>query len=304
MEAEYLQYITPDGLVYEFDTGKRWLMTEEEGTGLPDINYITQRGPFQHGNTVIDYRLEPRVVQLVLREDSCNRFEYWSSRRMLLNMIRPNRITRTSSNTGVLRKYFPDGTKLDLDVVIEKGPTFTAKGGKWDEWAYQETLRFIANNPIYYDPIPVCLTWPIAGIDQLVFPITFPIVFGGSFINETATVVYPGTWLSYPTIEITGPMQGILISNDTTGKFIHLLHDVSVGEVVTIYLPYGNKRVVSSILGDLTGTITDDSDTVLFYLAPDPEAAGGVNFITVQGINIDPGVTVVRIIYNVRYIGY
>lgn len=304
MEPEYVEYITPDGQTFQFDTSTRWVMSEE-GTGLPEISYITQRGPEQHGSTVIDFRLEPRVVQLVVREDTCNRWNYWSARRNLLNYIRPNRKTLLTPLTGRLRKYFPDGTKLDLNVVIESGPKFTAKSNNiWDEWAYQETLRFIAYDPVYFDPNQICVVWTVYDTNQLEFPIEFPILFGGNILYNILNVNYPGTWETFPTIEVYGPLQGILLENITTGKFIKILHVVSIGEVVTIYLQYGNKRIFSSMAGDITGTVTEDSDLLSFSIVPDPEAPGGVNQISVKGISADPLVTSVRMSYYVRYIGY
>lgn len=304
MEAEYLEYITPDGEVFKFDTKYRWLMSEEEGTGLPDITYITQRGPNQHGVTVVDYRLEPRIVQLVVREEVCNRFDYWAARMELLSTLNPERRISPSPFTGILRKYFPNGNRLELDVVIQAGPQFATRSGRWDEWAYQETLRFVAHDPIYRDPDLVCRNWTVSDYDELKFPITFPIMFGTDLLEDTLTLNYLGNFPSFPTIVIVGPLDGALITNLTTNEKINIQHTISVGETVTVYLQYGNKRVVSSLVGDITGTVESYNDLVKFHIAPHPKATNGINLVKIQGMNADIGVTIAQISYYNRYIGY
>jgi len=75
------QLITPDSQVYTFRDDQRRFTMSTSGEGLPPIEYITQRGPFQHGETVVDYRLRPRVLQMVYREKFCSRDVYWDGRR-------------------------------------------------------------------------------------------------------------------------------------------------------------------------------------------------------------------------------
>ena len=79
---------------------------------------------------------------------------------------------------------------------------------------------------------------------------------------------------------------------------------ISAGETVTINLAYGNKSVTSDIAGNLIGALKDDGeDLVGFYLAPDPEASGGVNALNVVGASAIVGTTSVEIAYYTRYIG-
>lgn len=42
-----------------------YLRIEEDGLGLPEVRRITERGPFQHGDTDLDFRLEPRIINVV-----------------------------------------------------------------------------------------------------------------------------------------------------------------------------------------------------------------------------------------------
>lgn len=303
---EITSFIAPDGEEYVFDNKYRALLTEE-GLGMPPIEYVTQQGPFQHGKSLIDYRLEPRTVQLLLRHNSDSREEYWINRSRLLDILRPNRSPVSTLSTGKLRKVFTDGRIRDLDVVLVSGPVFNARAlDRWDEWGFTETLRFIAHDPIFYDPTPVVVDWPtlietsFGGF--LTFDITFPIIFGSILSNKTSTFTYDGSWLSYPTIVLTGPLENVVIENESTGEFIRLLYDIPEGETVTIDLRYGNKTVTSSEGTNLIGTVSSDSDLVSFHIAPRPEVPGGVNTLTVQASAISESSSISVSYYN-RYIG-
>lgn len=79
------------------------------GLGLPPIEYPVQRGPFQQGETPLDYFLQPRVLQLGIRQRTPDRAHYWGNaipntpsavsappygqgRGGLLNALRPNKL--------------------------------------------------------------------------------------------------------------------------------------------------------------------------------------------------------------------
>jgi len=298
---EFTRYLDPQGNIYELHVPSkvgRWLISQS-GWGTPGIEYITQRGPFQHGETVRDYFLQPRVIQMLIRQDYCSRDAYWTGRASILNAIRPNRQTvPTAVNPGSLERVLPDGSRRRLDVFIAEGPRFEpSQIGKWDEWAFQEVLRFIAHNPVIYDPDVQTVTF-VSG-SELVFPITFPIIF--SSILDTGTAQYDGTWEEYPTIIITGPITGPAIENVTTGEVIALDYAVPAGRVVTISLN-GDKTVVDDTGVNLIGTVIPTSDLATFHLAPDPEAPLGANVLNAYGSGTSVATSIAVNFYN-RYFG-
>jgi len=304
---EFTYYIAADGNEYEFHIPSgygRWVLTES-GWGTPPINYITQRGPFQHGETVRDYFLRPRVIQMLIRQQFCNRDDWWGGRALLLDAIRPNRQTvPTAIEPGQLRRVQSDGSIRDLNVYLTEGPRFEPRNRTgWDEWAFQEVLRFIAYDPIVFDPTEI---EEVLGLDltlELVFPIDFPIIFGASAIDDTVDLTYSGTWETFPTIVITGPMSNFRIVNNTTGEEIELTYNIGVGDTITIDLSYGVKTVVDAGGTSRIGALTPESDLATFHIAPDPEAPGGVNNLTVTGLGATPGVTQVAVSYFNRYFG-
>jgi hypothetical protein len=303
--VEFTQYIAPDGNIYKFDSVDRFLMSEE-GFGLPPIEYITQKGPFQHGETLVDFRLGPRIIQLQLRQDSCSRALYWDNRSNLLDAIRPNRNVGSTVSSGVLRRIFEDGTIKDINAIIEQGPGFVAKQiGRWDEWGFTEMLRFICHDPLFFNPIQKSITFDnlVSGSDDdWVLPWSFPMLFGGSAFALSGNIVYPGTWLDYPTIVIVGPVNGLIITNVSTGEFIEFNYSIADGETVTISLEPGNKSVTNQLGTNLLGVITPDSDLATFHIAPNPEVANGLNEIDLTLSGADAGSSV-SISYYERYIG-
>jgi len=332
MNREYDYYIPPsvtindDGSVsdmsdvYEFDDRDQFFLKSFTGWGMPEINYITQQGPFQNGVTALDYRLKPRIIQYVHRRLGNCRQDYWTHRSDIINKLRPNFQLASTFDTAVLRKILPDGSIRDLDVLIDRGPNFNPRNvSEWDEYAFEETVRFIAFDPIIYDPVLQSATWELEDLENLIFydAANWPnravfdgdtassrgVWFTGDRISDTLSITYDGTWLSYPTITITGPLQSSEITNNTTGEKIELEYNISSGEIVTINLAYGQKTVVNNSGTNLIGTVTTDSDVATFHIAPDPEAPGGVNSLTVDGNGSVINETSVVIEWYTRYIG-
>jgi hypothetical protein len=240
---------------------------------------------------------------MIYREDTCNRFDFWIARNNLLNYVRPNRQYSGQFSPGILRKWLPDGTKRDIYVIIESGPNFTYPTEYWDMWGFTETLRFIAHDPIFFNPTQICVSWVLTPNDELSFPISFPISFGGLIINSTLNIVYTGTWMSYPLIRMYGPIAGCTITNSATGQKITFNYTISAGEYVTITLNYGNKTVLNNLGMNLIGSISTDSDLSTFHIAAAPEAAGGLNPIVVVASGVDPLITRIDLAYYTRYIG-
>ncbi len=326
---EYVEYITPDGGVYEFDTqgGKvgRWVVSNS-GWGTPPIEYVRNRAPFQDGETVAGFFLRPRIITLMIRQQYCNRGDWWSGRGDLLAEIRPNNVpldgvggfpytftfffdTGAPINPppGRLRWTQFDGTRRDIDVFILSGPRFTPpRPRQWDSFGFTEMLRFIAHNPVVYDPAQQEAVWAETDLSELVFPITFDannIIFNPSFFSVSQTIRYLGTWPEFPIITIRGPLNVPVITNVSTGESITINRSILAGEHVIIDLRFGFKTVALDDGTNIIGDVSADSDLATFHLEPDPGVIDGDNVITVTGGLSLPGVTEVRLIYFTRFFG-
>ena len=306
-QAGSISYISPDNRVFELitphDPGR--FVISFSGFGTPPIEYIKQRGPFQDGESVKGFFLRPRIIQMLLRQNFPDRDAWWNGRASILNEIRPNRqATATAVVPGTLRMVLTDGSVRDLSVFIQEGPRFEPRQvNQWDEWSWQEILRFVAHDPIVFDPSLITFSFTITLDDNLIFPITFPIQFGSGDVNITSNINYTGTWLSLPIIVITGPLEDVRIDNLTTGEKLQLSADINPGQIVTIDTTYGVKTVTDNFGNNLIGILTGDSDLATFHIAPDPEAPLGVNNMRLQGKH-PSAATKVQIQYFTRFYGF
>lgn len=286
--TEYDILTTQDGTSYILHGPDGRSVLSFSGTGMPEIEYVTQRGPYQHGESVKDFFLRPRVVEYHIRQVGCSRTRLWEMRAALLDILRPNR-----GLASTLTKYLPNGTKRALTVTIQQGPAFQGRrGDTWDEWSIDETLRFIAHNPVYYDPEQHSVSFNALG--GLIFPITFPITFAAS--GGTSVIAYGGSWLEYPIIRITGPLSGISIYNADTDERIGFTYSIPAGRTVTIDLTYGVKTVTLDDGTNLIGYLTSSSDFGSFHLQP------GNNTLSITGVGFSVG-SAIELDYYERFIG-
>ena len=102
--------------------------------GLPPVRFITQRGPFQDGETALDMRLDPRVIQIEVVNYLCNRTEFWTTRNELLDLLRPNRAFSAAGTYRPLiyRKRLPGGkAERGSDMVATGTSTVTSAYGRF-----------------------------------------------------------------------------------------------------------------------------------------------------------------------------
>lgn len=304
---ERVIFIAQDGHRYPLTTtsGSRAVLSDE-GTGMPPIEYITERGPYQDGESVDDFFLQPRIMQYVIRQNFCSRDAYWAGRAALLDALRPNR-----GVSGVIRKYLSNGAKRDFTVAILEGPKFEAQNPKeWQQWSFQEVIRFIAHNPVAFDPeqhdvefirtastgFPYTFPFAFTIPSELEFPIEFPIEFYGFDVEHT--IEYAGNYKEYPQVVITGPVRDYAeIVNETTGKALKLQgYEIAAGETVTFDLTYGRVRVFDAA-GNNLSNYARESDLVEFCLEP------GDNLV--HAVMYGAGAaSKVNVTYHDRYIGF
>lgn len=303
---EFDLYISPDDQTYRFNNATdQFVIAGVSGTGMPPITYRTQRGPFQHGVTPLGFILEPRLIQLLHRRNATSRENYWTARQDILNLLRPNRQSGSDLELGVLRKiHEPDRVTRDISVFIQSGPEFVGTiQGRWDEFGFTEAIQFIAHDPTFFDPIKVQVDLTLdSNAEDIEFAFDFPFTFLSSALGETDTITYVGTWDTFPTILLIGPMRNPIVRNLTTGEKIELNTTIAIGRTVTVSLQYGNKTVIDDLGTNLIGTLTPDSDLATFHLAPAPEAPLGVNSIGVAAFELAATSRIV-LEYFTRYIG-
>lgn len=293
--TEGISYIPQDAVVgvngeadseYRLDRVVGRYVLSVSGLGLPPIDYPSQRGPFQHGTTVLDYFLEPRVLQLALRQRLPDRGSWWGNaipnpasavsappygqgRGGLLNALRPNRApTAAISNwrPGRLRFYrspLPSRPfagqstidlsgklqpeMLDIDVLVTEALSgITPQPGVWDSHGFTDIVRFLAPDPVLY--------WPVQQSEDMLSGVT------GAWGPTSIDLDYFGTWADYPiiTVDDTGggavSLSSLLLEmlrNGGVEQTVDLTATTGTAnyEVFTFDFRYGYKLVYATRAG-------------------------------------------------------
>jgi len=259
-----LTYFTPDGVEYSL-APPVWTL-QEDGYGMSPIEYVTQRGPFQHGETVLAAWLRPRTIDVIVRIQGCTRIEYWNIRRTLIDMFRPNRTP--TLQPGILRKYMANGLVREWFVFPGGGLSFPSHDpNQWDEYSIRDLIRFTCYDPVARDPVPKSVVFTLGG-GSAQFPLQFPFTITGGGSGDTKTVVSNGTWDTFPSISIIGPASSVIITNLTTNEHIALSYNIPASHTVAMNLAYGAKSIMLDDTTNLVGFITPDSDIGTFHLRP------------------------------------
>lgn len=289
---ERVIYVRPDAVGtrnYILHAPPTRALLSVEGFGTPPLEYVTDRAPFQHGDTVRAFHLAPRQVQLTVLHNFDSRAAYRDGRAELLAMLRPNALQPANGlpalspeRQGKLLCYLGNGTKRQLDVLLDSGPGFAPSQGGWREWSFIEVLRFTAHNPTWYDPRQNVAQMVQAGSSQVVFPVTFPVV-----VSETSfsvVIEYAGDWPEKPVITVFGPITSPVVTNISTGKKLELQATIPAGMVVSF--DTANARVERGDGVSMLGYLSADSDLTEWTLEPEPIAANGFNTIVVTGTGL------------------
>ncbi len=286
--ADGLSLFVPDGVVFVLSQGNY---------GAPPTQFQTRRGYRQIGETELDYTLDPRNITLTLkRNPACTRQEYWDNRAELHEFLRPN---RNGPLTLTIRQ--PDGNRRSLVVRADPGLEFPPEPPDENHWDVQEVLDFIAFDPIWFDPAETVFA-PAASTDtDLVFPITFPIVFGVSgVLFSTGLFTYSGTWKTYPTMTLTGPYTRVTITNIQSVIALTMNVAIGVGEQRIITLTPGNQSIVDANGVNRFSELGPGSNLIDFNIRPDPEVVDGKQEIRAEFTD-GTGSSAFRLEFNTRH---
>ena len=279
------------------DENPFWVQSVEQWGMSPGHN-LESRGPEQHGSTFEDFRLDPRDLELIV----CFRgvdSTLLANRRTLLTIF------QRRTDPILLRFTFDDGTVRQIDGHLATGLSFGRDGRDHDLMRAAVVLR--CPDPTFYDPTGAAVTFELGGATGAggVVPTPVPTEVGASTIDASTPVTYAGTWRSQPSlIRITGPITEFVLTNETTGDDITAKAGVTIaaGDYYDIDCRYGIATVIDSSGVNKVANITDTSELTTFHLAPNPDALGGINSLSLTGSNVT-SITKVEITYYNRFLG-
>jgi len=287
-----IYYLAPDNTKLYFFEGKTRALQSWQNFGMPEINFIEDRGPNQHGTTVRDWRAQTRAITLEWFGQNCDgrQCEYAT----VIEKIRPT----FDNSPGYLRIINQDTTLVEIPAWIRQGP-----GGNWSvdsglrNLQVRDALQFHCADPIWREAVQQSVIAEI-DIEDSCLEMCLPACLGTNLLSSEIDICYNGSWPGDQiTITIQGPLDAPTVTNETTGEVIQLNYNIAFDETVTIIILPESATVESSTNGNIIGTVTNVSDLVFFKLAPRQ-----VNIITFGGANATEGVSSIALDYYVRYL--
>jgi hypothetical protein len=275
--------------------GMTMYLTGAIGWGIPPITRITQRGPFQNGDTDIDFRLNPRIINLPIVVP-CESYEVYADARVQLGTL-----FTPGNDTATLRQYintFPFAQDQSINVKIA-GATMDSTP---NDFNLRAVIQLRADDPTWY------------GTAQQIFQITntqfgtptpypkpYPVPYGAYSVNNVLTFAYNGNVVSYPILQCIGPLTNLVIS-DGAGRTIEFTNTIPALNTWTVDLRFGRKTITDQNGVNQFASLSINSDIVNFGLYPDPVFPSGLQTFSVSA-TATTNDSIVNMYYYNRYIG-
>ena len=158
-----------NNVTYSLDDGTYCYWTGDDGLGMAPMHRLSERGPLQHGITDRGYRLDPRMIRLILDISAGTQAVWESKRTSLLNIFKP------SDTAMALELAFSAATyRLDCHYVDQMIMPSSDRLG----WNQTVVVELIAPDPTFYDPTKSFHYFSVAGgadtLDVPMAPLTCP----------------------------------------------------------------------------------------------------------------------------------
>ena len=283
---------------YDINDGTIYRVEQHSGLDKPPVRTISERAPQQHGESYIDYRLDPRIFQLVLGIHATSHSQLETRKGTLSDTY------LASANNPLKVKFTTEGgnvRQIECECIGCDMPSMDQTS-----YCYQKAgLTFKAENPLFYNPTGSTHNFGLGGLaaDAMQVPLEIPWNVGQSVLNSNLVVTYAGSFLALPIIRITGPITSAKIVNNTTSET--LFFDgitIAHNDYYVIDCRFGYKTIKDLALTNKIADLDEStSDLATFHIAPGPkEAPGGDNSLTVTGTSVT-GDTSVTIQYNEQF---
>jgi len=283
------------GVEYDLSDGADYLLTGIDGIGHAAVRRLSERGPMQHGETDLGYRLQPRRIALAIEARGGDRAAWLARREELM------RILRASGRALSLR--LSRGTwRRQIDCYLSGEMAMAADNLLAPLWQ-RVAVELVAPDPTWYDPAPVTLEYSGGGGEGTMVPTPVPTFVGASDLDQTQVVNYAGTWETYPVVRILGPIQDAKIENTSTGEVLDFDGTtIAAGHYYEIDCRYGRKSVTDGAGANKIADLAADSNLATFHIGAHPDVLNGVNAIRASGLGVSSA-TRVRLTYYTRYVG-
>jgi hypothetical protein len=222
----------------------------DQGFGLAPIRRITTRGPLQDGDSDIDFRLDPRVLQLplmVVNTSSTPRYQHYEIREKLLQVFRPG----DDAYIAIFRNNGLSSPTRQINVRVLGGLSFDVDPNSWN---VRTVVQLRASDPTWYSGSTISTRYSNTYLN--------------ANINGSQDFVNQGNWITYPIIRLNGPITNPVITNSTTGQSITFTGTISAGAYYDIDLEYGKKTVIDNLGVNRISTVNPSSNLATWALQP------------------------------------
>jgi hypothetical protein len=283
------------GITYDLSDRARYLHKGNSGFGMAPVKRWTEQGAAQHGATDRGFLLQPRTIQLALWLLASDEQTYFERRNELMEIFAP-------SVDPIKLRLTAGGSVRQIDCFFVGD--LALPSSERTAYIHRLGVTLQAPDPTWYDPTSVAVSFGLAaGANVMNVPLAIPWNVGTSTIDQTVMVAYSGTWLTHPTITITGPITNPIVENVTTGELLDFTGiTIASGDTYTIDTRYGLKTVTNAAGTNKIAELTDASDLSTFHIAASNEVPGGVNDLRVTGTGATQA-TQAYIAYVTRYVG-
>lgn len=280
-------------------------VSQYDGFGMPPVQRVTQEGPYQHGATQLNARLQARVITLQVARRIASTNSPWSSRNALLDMLAdPDHDLYFDVDTPYRSWFLDHAYRINVRYLDSLTMGRSAQHDGFDRYVVQ----LIADDPTWYNPEPEIITMSVTtGGTGMEVPLIVPMTLGGTVVDVSDSFVYPGSWLSYPIVRITGPIENPVLTVATgvgaeTEKLDFTGTTIGGGTYYEIDCRYGYKTVTDNAGANQIAALTADSDLATFAIRPDPYLNDGINTFHLTGTSATAATECTITYYN-RYIG-
>ena len=272
-----------------------YLLTGIDGIGHAAVARISERGPMQHGESDLGYRLQPRHIALALMARGGDRAAWFVRRAEIMNFLR-------ASDAPVQLRLARGGWIRQIDCYLS-GEMAMAPDNRLAPLWQGVGIELVAPDPTWYDPAPVTLQFDGGGGEATTVPTLVPTMVGSSELSETRQIAYDGSWEAAPVVRVVGPIQGARIENTSTGEKLDFAGvTIAAGHWYEIDCRYGRASVIDDAGANKIADLSADSNLSTFAIRAHPDVLDGKNALRVAGTNISAA-TLVRLTYHERYVG-
>jgi len=208
------------------------------GRGLPPVQLSTMVVPGSSGAVLNDVRHGVRVVGVPVAVIG---YDFREARDRFRSFIRGLDPVRVAGEPGTLRFHLADDDVRELVCYCTGDGRLDESRSDPDSTSFVFVAEFTALDPYFYDATDRTEMWGVGGSSTF-FPF-LPLRIGASEVGLETAIVNTGDVAAWPVWTITGPGEGIVLANDTTGTAIVLATVLDDGDTLLIDTRPGRKSI-------------------------------------------------------------